>query len=185
MEQKDLIGYLTGEKELPTRPEMTAIPPFSPSLEALREKNRSRERDSQTEGDQASQENIDPNAPATPAEKTALKQWKEEYTQELSHFNTLLTYFRTQESRYEAKRKKMDDIAQWIQSSVSNDIKDACLGLGINVRIEAILWPYGHDHCLPNWTRVQSTHEGASTVAKGYQLLDNPVDVYHATRKTT
>jgi hypothetical protein len=138
IEQKDLMGYLTGKKELPTRPEMTMIPPTPPSIEALRERNHTtnqgRERSTQTEGVQALQDEVISTAPATPAEKAALKQWKDEYPQELSHFNTLLTYYRTQESRYEAERKKIDDIIQWMQTSVSNNIKDACFGVGIDVR---------------------------------------------------
>uniref|UniRef100_A0A093V6S6 Copia protein n=1 Tax=Talaromyces marneffei PM1 TaxID=1077442 RepID=A0A093V6S6_TALMA len=121
IEQKDLMGYLTGERELPTRPEMTVIPPTPPSIEALRERNRTtnrdRERSTQTEGDQASQDEAISTGPATSAEKAALKLWKDEYSLELSHFNTLMTYYRTQESRYEAERKKIDDIIQWMQTS--------------------------------------------------------------------
>lgn len=77
IEQKDLMGYLTGERELPTRPEMTVIPPTPPSIEALRERNRTtnrdRERSTQTEGDQASQDEAISTGPATSAEKAALK----------------------------------------------------------------------------------------------------------------
>jgi hypothetical protein len=51
IEQKDLTSYLNGERELPTRPELTAIPPTPPSLEALRERYRTMNQGSQTEGE--------------------------------------------------------------------------------------------------------------------------------------
>lgn len=67
------MGYLTRERELLIRPEMTLIPSAPPSIEALRERNRitnqDGERSTQIEGEEASQNKSISTSRATSTEK--------------------------------------------------------------------------------------------------------------------
>ncbi|EED23215.1 conserved hypothetical protein [Talaromyces stipitatus ATCC 10500] len=133
MEQKDLLEYLKGKKDLMQKPEMPDNAPTFPTLENLRARNGGQENEpsSQTEDGSTSQQ-----IPtiATAAERAALKAWKEDYKEELAHFNLELGLHRTKMTLYETERKHLDEVAAWMQSTVSNDLKETCLGEGIDVR---------------------------------------------------
>jgi hypothetical protein len=132
MEQNELLDYLNGDAELMTKPEMTATPPIYPTLAALRAKNpRQESQDTQTEGGEASQQ---ASATISSTEKAALKAWKEEFSNEISYFNTVMNFHRNQLALYDSERKRLDEITKWMHSSISNDLKTVCLGEGIDIR---------------------------------------------------